>query len=61
MAQMVADHRGDKEIAVIITFPPVDGDFLADCGTSLFQEMRMKLVVEEVVGESLVNEDFGAG
>lgn len=61
MAQVIADHRGDEEIAVIIALTPVDGDFLSDRGTGFFQQMGMQLAVEEVIGESLINEDFGAG
>ena len=61
MAQVIADHRGDEEIAVIIALTPVDGDFLSDRGTGFFHQMGMQLAVEGVIGESLINENFGAG
>jgi len=59
--QVIADHCGDEEIAVVVSVMVADCDFLTDIGTGFFQKMRMKLGFQERIGEALVDEYRRAG
>ena len=56
-AEMVLHETGDEEIAVIVAFAPVDLDVGADLLRGLLEPMRMQLLVEEVVRQTLLHPD----
>src|SRR5262245_2103839 len=52
------DERGDEEVRVIVPVLQAKRQLLSCSGTGLFEQLRLQLLREKLIGEALVHENI---